>query len=147
MPKMFKIAAIIGGVLLLAGVALAGTVTSLGSTNTPSIASLPLASTTTAGQHDRGHEAEARGRANEPGEDLRGRENEPGEDLRGPCDEAEHANDPRCVGGVQATTFTTRDDDRGGPNRGPGSGDDHGDRSGPGSGDDHGGGGHGGGDD
>ncbi len=145
---MFKIAAIIGGVLLLAGVALAGTVTSLGSTDTPSIASLPLASTTTAGQHDRGREAEARGRANEPGEDLRGRENEPGEDLRGPCDEAEHANDPRCVGGAPATTVTTRDDDdRGGPNRGPGSGDDHGYRSGPGSGDDHGGGGHGGGDD
>ena len=145
---MFKIAAIIGGFLLLAGVALAGTVTSLGSTNTPSIASLPLASTTTAGQHDRGHEAEARGRANEPGEDLRGRENEPGEDLRGPCDEAEHANDPRCVGDAPATTVTTRDDDhRGGPNRGPGSGDDHGDRSGPGSGDAHRGGGHGGGDD
>jgi hypothetical protein len=147
-PKMFKIAAIIGGVLLLAGVALAGTVTSLGSTDTPSIASLPLASTTTDGQDDRGLEAEARGRENEPGDDLRGRENEPGEDLGGSCDEAEHANDPRCVGGAPATTVTTRDDDdRRGPNRGPGSGDDHGDRSGPGGGDDHGGGGHGGDDD
>ena len=23
---------------------------------------------------------------------------EPGEDVRGPCDEAEHAGDPRCTG-------------------------------------------------
>ena len=94
---MYKIAAIIGGVLLLAGVALAGTVTSLGTTPTPSISSLPAVSTTaaavtTAGQDDRGRENEARGRANEPGEDL-----------RGPCDEAEHANDPRCVGAGAVT--------------------------------------------
>src|SRR5687767_9285960 len=27
---------------------------------------------------------------------------EPGEDVRGPCDEAEHANDPRCAGGATA---------------------------------------------
>ena len=25
---------------------------------------------------------------------------ETGEDISGPCDEAEHANDPRCVGGT-----------------------------------------------
>ena len=79
---MYKIAAIIGGVLLLAGVALAGTVTSLGTTTTtPSISSLPAVSTTattatatTARQDDCGRENEARGRANEPGEDLRGLE-------------------------------------------------------------------------
>src|SRR5215204_7518720 len=43
-----------------------------------------------------------------------------GEDISGPCDEAEHANDPRCIGGV---TTTDGDDDRSGPNRGPGRGD------------------------
>ena len=69
------------------------------------------------------------------------------EDVSGPCDEAEHANDPRCTG---AATTTTRgdddraDDDRQGSNRGSGGGgddDDHDDdRSGSNSG-------HGGGDD
>ena len=42
---MYKIAAIIGGVLLMAGVALAGTVSSLGSTGSPSISqTIPTAS-------------------------------------------------------------------------------------------------------
>jgi hypothetical protein len=43
---------------------------------------------------------------------------EPGEDVRGPCDEAEHANDPRCTGAARG------DDDNGrgrsGGNSGPG---------------------------
>ena len=68
------------------------------------------------------------------------------EDVSGPCDEAEHANDPRCTGA--ATTTTRGDDDRGdhdrrGSNSGPGGGDDDDhddDRSGSNSG-------HGGGDD
>ena len=92
---MFKIAAIIGGVLLMAGVAFAGTRTMLEPAGTPTIDStVPLpAATTTSRQDDRGRENEARGRANEPGEDL-----------RGPCDEAEHANDPRCAGVAPATT-------------------------------------------
>ena len=93
---MYKIAAIIGGVLLMAGVALAGTVSSLGSTNGPTIGqAIPVASTTTTArtrQDDRrGREAEARGRANEAGDDVRngreaeadddrGREVEPGDD-------------------------------------------------------------------
>jgi hypothetical protein len=139
-PKMFKIAAIIGGVLLLAGVALAGTVTSLDTTNSPSIANLPAASTTTATTattaepDDRGREREARGRANEGGEDL-----------RGPCDEAEHANDPRCTGvaGTAPVTTVDDDDDRRGPNRGHDDGDDHGGNSGPGGGGESGHGGHG----
>jgi uncharacterized membrane protein YgcG len=141
---MFKIAAIIGGVLLLAGVALAGTVTSLGTTTTPSISSLPAASTTatsatTAGQDDRGRENEVRGRANEPNEDL-----------RGPCDEAEHANDPRCAPAAGVAPVTTRvdDDRRGHHQRGHDDGDDHGDdhggNSGPGGGGESGHGGHGG---
>ena len=50
-----------------------------------------------------------------------------GEDISGPCDEAEHANDPRCTGGVA----DDGDDDN---NSGPGSGDDN---SGHGSGHDN----------
>jgi hypothetical protein len=57
-----------------------------------------------------------------------------GVDISGPCDEAEHANDPRCTGAVT--------DDRDDANSGPGSGDedddDDDDNSGPGSGDDNG---------
>jgi hypothetical protein len=100
--------------------------------------STTAAAVTTAGQDDRGRENEARGRANEPGEDL-----------RGPCDEAEHANDPRCVGAGAAgtTTVTARDDDdRGHHQRGHDDdrGDDHGGNSGPGGGGESGHGGHGG---
>ena len=47
-------------------------------------------------------------------------------DVSGPCDEAEHANDPRCTGGPQAAA----DDDR----RGRGGDDDRDDRSGRGRG-------------
>jgi hypothetical protein len=117
---MFKIAAIIGGVLLLAGVALAGTVSGLGAADNPTLSSSLPAASTTARQDDRGREAD--------------------EDVRGPCDEAEHENDPRCT--VMTGTVTTRDDDRRGPNRGQDAGDDHGDHSGPG-GSEHGHGGHG----
>src|SRR3954462_4994405 len=62
---MYKIAAIIGGAVLMAGVALAGTVTSLGSAATPSIAqTIPTASVTV--RHaDRG--PQPRGRAKGPG--------------------------------------------------------------------------------
>ena len=52
-----------------------------------------------------------------------------GVDVSGPCDEAEHANDPRCTG--------AGDDGRHG-NSGPGNAEDSGDddNSGPGSGND-----------
>jgi hypothetical protein len=54
-----------------------------------------------------------------------------GEDISGPCDEAEHANDPRCTGA--GTTADDGDDD----NSGPGSGHDNDDdNSGHGSGHD-----------
>jgi len=139
---MYKIAAIIGGVLLMAGVALAGTVSSLGSTSSPTIGqTIPVAGTTVRQEDpgaeqepgdDRGREAEARERANEAGEDL-----------RGPCDEAEHANDPGCAGtaAVPATTAVRTDDDHRGSNRGPGGG---GDDDGGHHGDDGGHSGHGG---
>jgi hypothetical protein len=141
---MYKIAAIIGGVLLMAGVAFAGTVSSLGSPSSPTIGqTIPTASTTVRQEDraaeqepgdDRGAEAEARGRANEAGEDV-----------SGPCDEAEHANDPRCTGAVTAPPAADDDvaDDRRDDNSGPGSSN-----SGHGSGEDDGGhsghGGHGG---
>jgi hypothetical protein len=47
------------------------------------------------------------------------------EDVRGPCDEAEHANDPRCTG--QGNTPPAGDEDQGEVN------DDRVDNSGPGS--------------
>jgi hypothetical protein len=122
---MLKIAAIIGGVLLMAGVALAGTLTSLDSTNSPTIGTTTLPALSTERQEDR---------AAENALEQRGRANEPGEDVSGPCDEAEHANDPRCTGTPAAG------DDNGGPNSGPNdeSGHDGGgdDNSGPGGGHD-----------
>jgi hypothetical protein len=54
---------------------------------------------------------------------------ETGEDVSGPCDEAEHASDPRCTGKAPADERGDREDagdDRAHSNRGPG-GDDHGD--------------------
>jgi uncharacterized membrane protein YgcG len=85
-----KAAIIISAILVFAGVAAAGTLTSGSSSDTPTITT-PTLPTTTSGdvrQEDR--------QANEPGEDLRGR-----------CDEAEHANDPRCTGAAPGA------DDRG----------------------------------
>lgn len=106
---MLKIAAIIGGVLLMAGVALAGTLTSLGSTNSPTIGMTTLPAVATVSQ------------------ELRGRANEDGEDLRGRCDEAEHANDPSCTGAAPAAagnddnSADDRDkDDSSGDSSGPG---------------------------
>jgi hypothetical protein len=128
-----KLAIFVGGVVLMAGVALAGTMTSLGSGSSPAGQTIsPPAATTTGIVDDREQENE-----------LRGRENEAGEDLRGPCDEAEHANDPRCTGA--AVPRADDDADEVGEdhsNRGPG-----GDSSGRGGDDDGSGHGHHGGDD
>jgi hypothetical protein len=58
-----------------------------------------------------------------------------GEDISGPCDEAEHANDPRCTGnGVE---HEDDDDDNSGPGSGDEHGRDHDDNSGHGSGHDN----------
>jgi hypothetical protein len=62
---------------------------------------------------------------------------ETGEDVRGPCDEAEHANDPRCTGVGTTEDDHRGDEDRSGPNRGPdrrGHDDRDDDRSGSNSG-------------
>jgi hypothetical protein len=75
-----------------------------------------------------------------------------GVDVSGPCDEAEHANDPRCTGvapRVEDDNRHDRLDDHGGDvdNSGPGSFDDDHSGSGHGGDDDGGNSGHGGGDD
>src|SRR5919109_272887 len=92
-------------------------------------------------------------RTQEDAEHRDRRVREAGEDVRGPCDEAEHANDPRCTGVAPAPRddedAEERHGDRSGPseNSGPGnardddrpddaSGHGNGDNSGPGSGDD-----------
>ena len=99
---MTKAALLISGILLFAGVAAASSLTSIGGSDSPKV-DTPALSTST------GDDVQA---------DQRG-----AEDLRGPCDEAEHANDPRCTGaaGTQA-----RDDDGDRHNRGPGNPDDSG---------------------
>jgi hypothetical protein len=134
---MIKPAVIIGGALLMAGVAFAGTRTLLEQTTGPTIDTplLSPAANTTIRQEDRGLENEVRGRANEAGEDV-----------RGPCDELEHATDPRCTGAAIAPRADDDDvaEDRGNDNRGPGSNAGPSDRSGHEDGDDssgHGGGG------
>jgi hypothetical protein len=139
---MFKIAAIIGGVLLMAGVALAGTLTSLDSTNSPTIGTTTLPAVGTERHEDRSAQTVL---------EQRGRANEPGEDVSGPCDEPEHANDPRCTGAPAAGADDSPADDNGnddspngssgpGPNSGPSDSSGH-----DGGGDDNSG--HGGGHD
>jgi hypothetical protein len=122
---MLKLAAIIGGVLLMAGVAFAGTRTLLEQTTGPTLGTTVQPPVTTTSRED----------------EAQGRENEVGEDLRGPCDEAEHANDPRCTGA--AVTPETEDDEAaaGGDDddRGRGANSGPSDRSGHESDDDHGG--------
>jgi hypothetical protein len=134
---MIKPAVIIGGALLMAGVAFAGTRTLLEQTTGPTIDTplLSPAANTTIRQEDRGLENEVRGRANEAGEDV-----------RGPCDELEHATDPRCTGAAIAPRADDDDvaEDRGNDNGGPGSNAGPSERSGHEDGDDssgHGGGG------
>jgi hypothetical protein len=75
-----------------------------------------------------------------------------GVDISGPCDEAEHANDPRCtgVGGTVDNSGPGNGDDFDDDSSGPGPGGDDGDFDDDSSGSGHGGGGnsgHGGGDD
>ena len=138
---MYKLAAIIGGVLLVAGVALAGTLTSLDSSNSPTVGIPAAPASATVRQADRAREPEQRGREQE----TRGRANGPGEDLRGPCDEPEHSADPRCTGVGTAPRDDAIADDDGvaedddaddrGRNRGSGSSSGPSDRSGRGGGD------------
>jgi hypothetical protein len=89
---MTKAAIIISAILVFAGVAAAGSLPGLsgGGSNSPTVDTPSLATTTV--------------------ED----DGQVGEDISGPCDEAEHANDPRCTGIAPATTTTVGDDDEAG---------------------------------
>jgi hypothetical protein len=106
--------------------------------------------------NDADDQGDDRGRGPDHAEDEGVVDDDQGEDLSGPCDEAEHANDPRCTGAGGAGDddqgeVEDRGDDNSGPsaNSGPGSShDDADDNSGHGGGDDDGGNsGPGGGDD
>jgi hypothetical protein len=115
---MTKAAVIIGAILLLAGVATAGTVAGLGSSDDPPTVSIPAGATTTDELGTTTGELGTTTGEDRRENELRGRDDEPGEDVRGPCDELEHANDPHCTGAQ-----TLEDDDRG-ERRGRGRDDD-----------------------
>jgi hypothetical protein len=122
---MTKAMIIISAILLFAGVAAASSIPGLGGSdsNTPTLDApgAATAGTTTSDDVRR--------------EDRRADDDRAGEDVRGPCDEAEHANDPRCTGATpQAEDRHDEDDD---------AGDDHGRNRGPGGNSGPGGGGHG----
>jgi hypothetical protein len=128
---MTKAAIIISAILVFAGVAAAGSLPGVsgGSDDTPTLDTPSLATTTT-----------STGGTTTAGTTTV--EDEPGEDISGPCDEAEHANDPRCTGvAPQAGDDDDRadDGDRHGRNRGHGGDDDSGDDHGGNSGHDGGG--------
>jgi len=129
---MTKAAIIISAILVFAGIAAAGTLSSSGGGNSPTIGTATLPTTTSDEVRQRDHRA-----------------NEAGEDLRGPCDEAEHANDPRCTGASAGTDTRGADDgvnDNGHHAQNSGHGAERGDDNGSSG---HGGGnsGHGGGSD
>jgi hypothetical protein len=107
---------IISAILLFAGVATAGSLSGLGGSNgnTPTLDAPSVAATTTdttTGDVRR--------------EDRRAGDDEGTDDFSGPCDEAEHANDPRCTG------VPPQADDRG-HDEDDDAGDDHGRNRGPG---------------
>ena len=105
---MKKAAIIISAILVFAGVAAAGALPGLsgGSNDTPTL-------DTTRDRRRRrplrrgGHGTTAGG----PTTTRRSRTTRVGEDISGPCDEAEHANDPRCTGAPQADDDDGRADD------------------------------------
>jgi hypothetical protein len=144
---MTRVAIVIGAIVLLAGVATAGTVTGLGTDADSPTVSIPddtgsVGENTVSVPDDTVSVGEQT--LSVPDDTFT---TETGEDISGPCDEAEHADDPRCTGAVGTVTDRRGDDDRR-RRRGPGRGDErHEDRSGPNRGpgrgderrDDHGG--------
>jgi hypothetical protein len=123
--NMTKAAIIISAILVFAGVAAASSLPGIGgsSNDTPRLDTPPLASTNTGTTTTTGDVRREDRRADDD-------RNQAGEDLRGPCDEAEHAGDPRCTG---AQAQRGNDDgvaDRHGANRGHGGGTESGDDGG-----------------
>jgi hypothetical protein len=113
---MTKAAILISAILLFAGVAAAGTLTGSGHSDTPTLDTPTLSTPTGAAPQENPQTGE----------------------ISGPCDEAEHASDPRCTGAAGAAQREDADDDRG--NSGPGNAHDssgnRGGNSGPGGDDD-----------
>jgi hypothetical protein len=137
---MTKAAIIISAILVFAGVAAASSLPGIGgsSNDTPTLDTPPLASTNTgattttddvrredrrADDDDAGDIRREDRRADDDG-------NQAGEDLRGPCDEAEHAGDPRCTGAQPQRGDDDGVSDRHGANRGHGGGTESGDDGG-----------------
>ena len=87
---MTKAAIIISAILVFAGIAAAGTLSSSGGSNSPTISTPTLRTTTSDNVRQEDRQA-----------------NEAGEDVSGPCDEAEHANDPRCRASRRVPRTTT----------------------------------------
>ena len=129
-----KAAILISAVLVFAGVAAASSLTSLGSSDSPTVTT-PTLST---GAEDLSGPCDELEHANDPrcagvpagqvrNDDRADDRREAGEDVRGPCDEAEHASDPRCTG---VAAGQARGDDsghhRGGDDSGHRGGDDSG---------------------
>jgi hypothetical protein len=119
--------------LVLAGVAFAagidGSGDDRGLRTSSSTTTTTNGTTTTEDRADdrnrRGHrgkkaEQKRRGRANQARNRIRNRAREAGEDVRGPCDEAEHANDPRCTGAESDDGRGRSGRGRSGGNSGPG---------------------------
>ncbi len=100
---MTKAAILISAILLLAGVVAAGALTSTGGASTPTIDTPTLSTPTGAAPQG----------------------NRQAEDISGPCDEAEHANDPRCTGATGAQPRDDAIDDNDHRNSGPGNVDDN----------------------
>jgi hypothetical protein len=123
---MTKAAIIISAILVFAGVAAASSLPGLGgaSDNTPTLDTPPLASTNAGTTSSTTTTDDVRR------EDRRADDDDGVEDLRGPCDEAEHANDPRCTGAQGQRGDDDGADDRRGANRGPGGGGESGDDGG-----------------
>jgi hypothetical protein len=112
--------------LVLAGFAFAAGIDGGGDDGdrTSSTTTTTTGTTTTDDRFDdrnrRGHKAKKTKIRRKHARVLRNRLREPGEDIRGPCDEAEHANDPRCTGAAGEDERGRSGRGRSGSNSGPG---------------------------
>jgi hypothetical protein len=117
-------ALVLGGVAFAAG--LDGGGDDLARTSSSTITSTTTNGTTTT--EDRLDDRNRRGHKGKKAKQVRrkharvrrNRVREAGEDVRGPCDEAEHANDPRCTGAAHDDERGRSGRGRSGGNSGPG---------------------------
>jgi hypothetical protein len=113
-------ALVLGGVAFAAGID--GGDDERGRTSRSTSTSTTTGTTTTEDRLDdrnrRGHKGKKAKKV--PRKHARNRVREAGEDVRGPCDEAEHANDPRCTGAAHDDERGRSGRGRSGGNSGPG---------------------------